>query len=189
MKFIKNPLDMLTNQINLNIVTAVKAKIDNDWKGEKIVSPFSRLYYVKSGSGIVIGEEETVHLKPGFIYLIPVGKRISFNPDGKMEKIFIHFNITKPDGYDMLKDFKKIGIIEADNAYIQQIYRLFDSTFISDKFLFEAHIKSDVAKIIEEYGITLREFSQYSPHVKKAMELIQKRPSISLNITEISKKL
>ena len=106
-----------------------------------------------------------------------------------MEKIFIHFNITKPDGYDMLKDFKKIGIIEADNAYIQQIYRLFDSTFISDKFLFEAHIKSDVAKIIEEYGITLREFSQYSPHVKKAMELIQKRPSISLNITEISKKL
>ena len=189
MKFIKNPLDMLTNQINLNIVTAVKAKIDNDWKGEKIVSPFSRLYYVKSGSGIVIGEEETVHLKPGFIYLIPVGKRISFKPDGKMEKIFIHFNITKPDGYDMLKDFKKIGIIEADNAYIQQIYRLFDSTFISDKFLFEAHIKSDVAKIIEEYGITLREFSQYSPHVKKAMELIQKRPSISLNITEISKKL
>ncbi len=189
MKFIENPLDSLTNQINLNIVTAVKAEIHNDWYGDNIVSPFSRLYYVKSGSGTLISEEGAIDLEAGSLYLIPVGKRISFKPRGEMEKIFIHFNITKPDGYDLLKDFNKIGIMKRDLTYIEQIYHLFESTFISNKFLFEAYIKYDVAKIIEECGITLREFSHYSANVKKAMELIQQQPSISLNVADIAKRL
>ncbi len=189
MNFIKSPLDILTNQINLNIVTAYRVEIEDDWYGENIVSPFSRLYYVKSGSGILKSKEKVLHLKAGFLYLIPVGKRISFEPDGEMEKIFIHFNVTKPDGYDLLKDFCEIGVLEVGEEYVENIYRLFDSEFISDKFLFEAHIKADVGRMIEKYGITLREFSEYSQSVRKAMELIRKKPTIELNVSDIAKRL
>ncbi len=189
MKFTKSPLDALTNHMNLNIITAYKTEVYNDWFGENIVSPFSRLYYVKSGSGILITKQGEIHLQPGFLYLIPVGKRISFKPKGKMEKIFIHFNINRADGYDLLRDFTEIGIMEKGQAYIEKIYRYFDSTYVSDKFLLEAHIKGDVAEILEQYSISKQEFKSYSAHVKSAMEIIQQRPSIELNVKAIAHTL
>ncbi len=187
-KLTRGGCDKILNGLKLNIVTAVAIECDV-WEGENVVSPYSRLYYVKNGSGKLIVDDKTYYLEPNHIYLIPVGKRISFHSNGYLEKIYVHFNITRPDGYDFLRDFDYVGIIECSKEYIDNIYKFFKSTYISDKFQFDASLHSDIATMIDKYGITLRKPIEYSSAVFAAMNFIAENLNIKIKISDIAKKI
>ena len=188
MDFFESGWNTVTNGLKLNIVTALRAKGD-DWEGENIVSPFSRIYYVKSGSGrLVCGENEYI-LTPGFVYLIPVGTRISFHSCGQLEKVYAHFNILRPDGYDLLRDFKGVGVIERNQAHIEKIFALFESPYMSDKFIFDSMLQSDIADMIGKYGIIKRKSVNVSPVIQKVIDIILEKPNIKITVASLSQAI
>ena len=184
----KYPADDFNN-LKINISTACGVKINNDWHEENVISPFSRLYYVKSGSGKIVREDCEYKLSPGQVYLIPVGLRFSHYPDGDMEKLFFHFNIIQPDGYDLLRNFGEIGVLTKSNNDIEEMYRLFESVNTADKFMLKASVQNDIAEMIKKYGIKTPNTTDYSNIVNKAINIIVETPSIRLNTKKIATTL
>lgn len=177
------------NNLNINISTAMCVSIDNDWFGENIVSPFSRIYYIKSGNGEITAGGKTYLLSSGDVCLIPVGQKFSYASKGNMEKLYFHFTISRPDGYDLLRDFDKIGIINRDVDSIENLYKLFNSKIYSDTFLLKSTVYSDVLSIIQKYGINNSFVPEYSEIVSRTMKIIIDAPSIKLSHKEIAKML
>ena len=190
MIFIKSkyPADDFNN-LKINISTACSVIINNDWHEENVISPFSRLYYVKSGSGKIIREDYEYKLSPGRVYLIPVGLRFSHYPDGNMEKLYFHFNILQPDGYDLLRNFGEIGVLTKSNNDIEEMYRLFESVNTADKLILKAFILNDIAEMIQKYGMEPSDITDYSDIVNKAINIIVGSPSIRLNTKNIASTL
>ncbi|GGF36552.1 AraC family transcriptional regulator [Echinicola rosea] len=62
---------MKLNSLQLQLLHAGKARLDNRWNFDNVISPFYRLYLIKDGSGIVNHSNEVFNLKPGHLYLIP----------------------------------------------------------------------------------------------------------------------
>ncbi len=177
------------NNLKINISTAYCVKVENDWYGENVVSPFSRLYYVKSGSGKIVLKNSECILTPGRVYLIPVGLCFSHFSAGSMEKLYFHFNIILPNGYDLLRNFEAVGMLAKSQSDIEEMYRLFESENSADKFLLKAAVQNDIAEMIKQYHIMAPDSTAYSQAVSRVMNLIVEHPSICLNAKSISAKL
>ena len=158
--------------LKINISTACSVIINNDWQEEDVISPFSRLYYIKSGSGKIVCGSSEYKLNPGQVYLIPVGLRFSHYPDGNMEKLYFHFNIIQPDGYDLLRSFGEIGILTKSKNYIEELYSLFESVNTADKFLLKTAVQNDICEMIKKYGVKNRNMTDYSDIVNKTINII-----------------
>ena len=174
------------NSLKIDISTAYCVKVENDWYGENVISPFSRLYYVKSGSGRIVCENSEYILTPGRVYLIPVGLCFSHFPAGSMEKLYFHFNIIQPDGYDLLRNFGEVGVSTKSESSIDEMYRLFESENTLDKFLLKSAVQNDIAEMIRKYNITVPDLTGYSEAVNKAIDIIVESPSICLNTKNIA---
>ncbi len=179
----------LINDIQLVITTATSITLRDNWFGENVISPFSRLYYVKNGSGKIVKDGEEIILEPGHIYLVPVGVKFSHYPRGSMEKIYFHFNISKPDGYDLLKNVKKIKILECGTEYIERIYRLFESKTLIDTFVLKSNILGDISKMIADEDMGEDDSVKYSEKVYSAIRMISASPTIRMTVSDIAKKL
>ncbi len=177
------------NSINLGITTAMSVELNNNWFGTNIVSPFSRLYYIKDGSGELVSDDRVIVLKPGNIYLIPVGHCFSYRSLGKLEKVYIHFNLIKQDGLDMLRGINDVITLERGMEYINEIYRLMGSKNDMDIFNLKLKIMTDISEITEKKKISVKDDTKYSDVVSKAIKIIRESPSKKLSGKIIADKL
>lgn len=61
-----NPEDIVPLALNMGF-----ADLDGNWNWKDVRSPFARLYYVTEGEAEVIMPSYTIHLRPGYLYLVP----------------------------------------------------------------------------------------------------------------------
>ena len=59
--------------LELNIIYAGHAIVGQDWKEPKVCSPFSRIYYIVDGEGILTVNGQRIVLKKGSVWLVPAG--------------------------------------------------------------------------------------------------------------------
>ena len=57
--------------LKLNLLNIGFASLDDSWDFDNVFSPFSRLYYITSGTAKVYHNNQVFHLKPNHMYLIP----------------------------------------------------------------------------------------------------------------------
>ncbi|MBN8219128.1 MAG: helix-turn-helix transcriptional regulator [Spirochaetes bacterium] len=81
------------NHLHFSICHHGWVELGPEWHEEDTVSPYSRLYLVKSGGGLVRTQGRRVTLRPGRAYLFPLRVPLSFSTAGRLEKFFIHFNL------------------------------------------------------------------------------------------------
>ena len=96
----------MVNKLHLEILDSGYVKGDSQWKGKNICSPYSRLYYIESGRAKLIYGKNEIIMKPGYVYLVPTGFLFSYTCDEAYTKLFFHFNLTGPDGYDIFENCK-----------------------------------------------------------------------------------
>ncbi len=65
--------------------------LDKSWDYDNVISPFSRLYYIKSGRARVFHHNQVFELKAGWLYLIPSFSYSRYKCDQKMEQLYVHF--------------------------------------------------------------------------------------------------
>lgn len=65
--------------------------LDKSWDYDNVISPFSRLYYIKSGKARVYHHNQVFELKAGWLYLIPSFIYSGYKCDHRMEQLYIHF--------------------------------------------------------------------------------------------------
>lgn len=69
---------------------------DSDYKG--IISPFTRMYLITEGTGLLVVGNNKIHLEAGYLYLIPSFTSCSYHFCSELSHYYIHFSIELPNG-------------------------------------------------------------------------------------------
>ena len=55
-----------------------------------VCSPYSRLYFISHGGGILALRGREIPLREGCVYLIPAGLLYNYRCDASMEQLYFH---------------------------------------------------------------------------------------------------
>ena len=86
-------------------------RTDESWRSSKVCTPFTRIYYDDEGKALLRTASEDVIMEPGNVYLIPAGLVYDYEGIPSVQKLFFHINLFKPDGYDMMLEIDRVGIL------------------------------------------------------------------------------
>lgn len=177
------------NKLELEIHDSAYVHGDSEWNMTGICSPYTRIYFVESGELRVSAGGEDIILKPGYVYIIPTGLTFNGSCDKKYTKLYFHFCINRPDGYDLFSGCKEVLSCKLGLERIAEIKRM----FFSDKLIDTLRLKNEISSLAlslfpEECS---RELSSliYSPQVQRAIDYIKGHLSIQLSVKTLSENL
>lgn len=177
------------NKLEIEILDSAYVHGDSEWKLAGICSPYSRIYYIESGEAKILAGGETIIMKPGYLYIVPSGLTINGSCDKAYTKIYLHFCITRPDGYDLLAGCGKVLSKFVGEEKISLIKRLFFSENLVDSLRLKSEVLSASLELLPEE--TSKELVSiiYSPQVQRAIDYIKSHLSIQLSVKTLSENL
>lgn len=98
------------NKLGIEILKAHHMTLGSKWKGVNICDPFTRLYFVKKGSGYIHQGEKTLAISDEHVYIVPAGCTVSYGCD-YLEKIWFHIRINGTEKFDLLSEFPSIDML------------------------------------------------------------------------------
>lgn len=88
----------LIEGLQVKLLNTAVTTVGLEWNYSHLVSPFTRIFYVKSGSGYILPNNKMHQLKPGFIYLIPSYTLCSYHCDDELSLHYIHLTNESSEG-------------------------------------------------------------------------------------------
>lgn len=173
------------NSMRLELLLSGYVSTGPEWKGVNLCAPFSRLYIVESGEGIVECGNQTVVIKPGNAYLIPTGSQMSFSCPEKLTKLYFHLCLTE-DGYDLLQQIGKVGVLKLPKGLLETLKKHQSSRTLSDALLLKQYLYQLIGMFAEKYQIGQEAITNFSPHVAKSLTYIQENLSARLTVSELA---
>lgn len=177
------------NGLNMNILECAKAVLGTDWHWQNVTSHFSRIYCITNGNGTVSCRGHKTDLTPGTICIVPAGLNFSYNCDDRLEKIYFHITLPKPNNYDLFHGVRKFIVLKDKHKAIKSLSECFGQS----SFCSAASVKEILWNIVAEgaalAGIGSEEFTEYSPDVKKIISYIENNLNSGLGVSRISRDL
>lgn len=177
------------NHLDIIITDNGYVKTDESWGQKNVLSPYSRLYFIEEGEGVLKFSNHSVTMKPGYVYLIPVGIVFDFYSNDYVKKLFFHINIYRENMYDFTAEYKKYGKLYLGEEKIKKLIQLYHSETFSDALRLKTKIFSIVAEITDEMVIMNDEISCYSESIMDTIEYIKKNLSLKLSVKELADRL
>lgn len=162
------------------------AVLDSGWKYPRTGLPMSRLYFCKSGGGVIEHNGGELEVRAGYVYLLPANYKFGYRVSTEWEKLFVHFVIIRRDGYDMLSELGRICELEIGVEAVDRIISLYNGNDTRDAYDFKFAIYETVNKILKNEGFKPRVQTDYSPLVESAIDYVRSHLSIKLSIAEIA---
>ena len=179
-------LDTGVNSLRLDLLVSGYVSTGPEWKGLNLCAPFSRLYIVESGEGIVECDGKTVVIKPGNAYLIPTGSYLSFSCPEQLTKLYFHLYLRKEDGYDLLQQMKGIGILELPDGWMDALKKHQSSRTLSDALLLKQYLYQLIGMFAEKYRLGQEAIARFSPQVAQSLAYIRENLSARLTVSELA---
>ena len=170
------------NNISLNVHVGEVRSLDSSWHCDNVCSPFTRLYYVKSGEGYIETEKKRVEMRGGNLYVVPSEHKFSSGCT-TLDKIYFHVTVTSVERYDILSRLDDIKEVNCGDEFVREIERCFCSDNYSDMIKLRAMLYSSVAELMEMIDTPV---VYYSPLVEKVMSYINRHLSVKLTTAEIA---
>jgi AraC-like DNA-binding protein len=99
---LKNILDTL----DINILNIEFYTVGREWNYRNVNNPYSRMYYLTEGFGIIDCNNQRLELRPGFLYLIPCFTQVHLTCPDQFKHYYIHFTARTLTGMDILSILK-----------------------------------------------------------------------------------
>lgn len=176
------------NTLDMEIVGSDYAVLDERWHHENECNPFSRLYFVRRGSGYLREGEREIKLLGGYVYLIPADCEFSYGCS-ELEKLYFHISLTTAEKYELLSGLKKIYKLPFGKDEFEELFKYCFSEDYMDFLRLKAILYKTVARFSREYEFPEKPIKKYSETVEKIMRFIQENVRINLSVREISKEL
>jgi AraC-like DNA-binding protein len=93
------------DELQVKLLNTGFSKLGQEWNYSNIISPFTRLYYIKEGDGYILPNNIMHQLKTGFLYLIPSFMLCNYHCTDVLSQFYVHFTNQFPTGlniYDVL---------------------------------------------------------------------------------------
>lgn len=177
------------NELKLVIGDSAYAEVDTEWQCSNIFSPFNRLYLVESGEAILFCGQETVVMKPGMAYLIPARTTFSYRCDGSMTKLFFHFNLLKPDHYDLFQSIDRILIQPLPPELLTQIIHHFFRSTYADGIALQEQIYRLLYSFTANCHLAQEVLPSYSRYVAETIRYILENLSAGLQVESLAQRL
>lgn len=175
-------------RLEIEIEYGGRAVLDSRWHAESECSPFSRLYYVKNGSGQLKCGRDTVNMTGGYVYLIPAECEFSYGCT-ELEKMFFHISVTTAEQFELLSGLKKIYCEPFLPEEYEQLERCYFSKNYTDFLRLKTVIYKTVLQFAEDALLKNGDIRRYSELVEKSMRYIQNNPRINLTAKELAGKM
>lgn len=176
-------------KLKIEIIESGHAYLDDTWRDHNACAPFSRLYFVKNGEGVLeIGEKQMV-LEPGHAYLIPAGLHYDYHCESCMEKWYFHINIRMPDGFDLFDGCRMCYSEKLPEEAMQRMERQYDAVSLDAVFAIQAEVLKVVSDMILAAGLEKREVHTYSPLLQELFVYVRKMISSRMNVAQLAEYL
>lgn len=179
----------MVNKLNLEILDSGYVKGDSQWNGKNICSPYSRLYYIESGRAKLIYGKNEIIMKPGYVYLVPTGFLFSYMCDESYTKLFFHFNLTGPDGYDIFENCKTCLSAKISEFDINKLITSYSQASPYDILEIKKEILSRAVSMLPTSAASHLSTSEYSSVVQSTIDYIQLNLSLKLTSTFLAERL
>ena len=162
--------------------------VGKTWVSSRMSTPFNRLYLVESGGADLYCDDAKIRMEPGMAYLLPAGLPCGYRCEGEMKKLFFHFNLYKPDHYDILWGVGGIGCIPMPEGLYQNMLRHYKGNGFTDAVALQEGILYFLTQYLEKYKLGIDVFLPYSPDVKDTIDYIHENLSQKLQIELLAKR-
>ncbi len=177
------------NGMELTVSDSGYARLSPDWNSENVVSPFSRLYLMIEGEAVLTTDEQRVVMESGHLYLIPPGLRFNYSCRDRFTKLYFHVNILRPDGYDLMQGFGRIGVASVEPARIANLAARYGSNRLADLVQVKTELYRLMDRILTEYDFASDAMRTYSPRIQDTISYIQANLSARLSVEQLARRL
>lgn len=181
-------ISRVVEQYRLSIIDSGFASVGREWSAQYVCSPFSRLYYITEGEGIIKLKDSQIHLVPGRLYLIPLGTKYSCVCDSKLDHLYFHINIESPSGYDLLRGAVCVSA-ELPTDKIKHLTELYFDNNLSSQMELQHEIYRSLETLIRLQPACPEIDSLLSPEIIKTIDYIKTNLSIQLSTEDIAEHL
>lgn len=159
-----------------------------NWNKNDGSSRFSRLYLVEEGSGYLKTATETIHLEPGYAYLIPANFQHAYGCT-KLKKLYFMFTLTSKESTDILSRINSVCRIRYAPEDLDTLLEHYESAELLSVLTVRQTILKLVCALLQESNVPPVSLNRNSPLVEKAVAYIQANLRITLTIEQISSRL
>lgn len=162
---------------------------DNTWSQPLLPAPYSRIYFVTEGSGVLLTGDEQTQLEPGYVYLAPCGLPCGFYGTDSVTKLYFHINIILPDGYDLFLRSTHAARIPYSTQQTMKLREL----YLSDDPIKHILLKGELWKIISEFAKQIVpnrvQKEKHSARTAQAIAYIHRNLSAALTVKTVATAL
>ncbi|MBE6611403.1 MAG: helix-turn-helix transcriptional regulator [Ruminococcaceae bacterium] len=173
------------NDIQLRLIECGHAKSKEEWVGNIVSPPYTRLYYIVAGDPYIMLGDTRIPLEVGFCYLIPTGFSFRYACETSMEQLFFHVNLTDYNGTDLFRSCKNIMQYKLGTEKIADLIRYSESENLYDGLMLRQEIYSTILTMVDKYRVNLESVC-FSRCVLLAIEYIKTHLSLQLGIGELA---
>lgn len=164
------------------------AVLDNTWYGNDICAPFNRLYLIESGEGFLRAGDTTVIMKPGMAYLVPTRTNFSYYCESALTKLFFHFNLLKPDKYDVFYGIEQILEVPMPAGLYETTHSAYKGNTLADGMLAREQIYKILNVFARQHCLAHDRLPTYSKYVTDTIAYILGNLSAGLHVDALAQR-
>ena len=182
--------DRMMNENELYVSHSGVVSTDETWHQEPLYAPYSRLYYVLDGAGMLITEHEEMPLEPGYAYLAPCGLKYGFYGKDSVTKLFFHVQLPSTvDGSDVFSYCNHFIRMVYPCEDIKQMMRWYQSNDEAELLSLKGELYKTVSEAMRLARSELSPTRGGSPFVTAAITYIRSHLYAGLTVREIADAL
>ena len=190
MQLIQNQkLTYAEQRVRLEIAEISYGLLDEEWKHEDLRAAFTRVYIPLEGEGFIRINGEDIRLCPDRIYVIPSELSFSCFCPEKLNKIYIHLTLTRPDGVEVFAGIPSCMILENCRQRAKEIEELTRGDDIRAVLRLKLLLYEILDDALQSISLNNDRLQSYSEYTKKALSYIDSHLSATMTINEISSAL
>ena len=164
------------------------AILDNTWYGNDICAPFNKLYLIESGEGFLCTGDTTVIMKPGMAYLVPSKMNCSYYCESTLTKLFFHFNLLKPDRYDVFHGIAQILEVPMPPGLYETTQSAYRGHTLADGMIAREQIFRILNVFAQRHGLAQDQLPSYSNYVTGTIAYILENLSAGLHVEALAQR-
>lgn len=158
------------------------------WRQKPTYASYSRVYYVRAGSGMLYSEQEQMPLEPGYVYIAPCGMKYGYYGTDSVTKLYFHINLFNfSDDCDMFADLEHFIRIPRDVAFMDQLTQWFLGEDPLDHMLIKSELYRTACEAVRLGRAAQEDSGKHSRPVMNAIGYIRRNLSGHLTVEEVAR--
>jgi YesN/AraC family two-component response regulator len=150
-----NFFESIVNHINISILDHGIADCDTSWNYENFSSPFTRLYFIIDGEGLLNNHQHEIKLLPGSLYLVPMNSTYNYICNSYMKMLYFHLRLELSYGQDLFSHIDSCMSIAIDSKAVFSVIDTLKSKNLTDIMYTKSFVLEMCSKFIPCISNTL----------------------------------